>query len=259
MQKLWDWLIVGSLTLGVGVTTSFFISGGKTNSALLGSSTGAVLGAAISTIRQEKKQRDTLIRLKQLEERVAKQDEWEELNAKLPNLKAQVTELRKEQQELAKLEGQFVQKQAQLQLLEQRLTTLNQQREELERRIATINQQQPNLSTLEQLQVQIEQSRLDKSGLEGQINALRSQIESLEAQKRSLLHVESEFAAKKAQLELVNKQIQELQTKSQQLEQRAAELEQPLEKIRAKPSPRAMKQIEAKLQAWAIKVQICAS
>jgi chromosome segregation ATPase len=49
----------------------------------------------------------------------------------------------------------------------------------------------------------IEQFRLDKSGLEGQINALRSQIESLEAQKRSLLDVESEFAAKKAQLELL--------------------------------------------------------
>ena len=224
MQNFSDWLIVGSLTLVVGATASFVIPGGA-NAALLGSTTGAFLGAAISSKRQDEKQRETVTRLHELEKQVAKQDRWENIKAKLPILTERVKELRKAQTELATVEGQFVQKQAELQQLEQRLTTLNQQKEELDRRIAAINQQQPNLSNLEQVQLQIEHFRLNKSGLEGQINALRSQIESLEAQKRSLLHIESEFVIKNLQLESLNKQIQELQTKSQQLEQRTAELE----------------------------------
>ena len=232
MQNFLDWLIAGSLTLVVGATASFAIPGGGAGGALLGSTTGAVLGAAISSKRQDDKQQETEIRLKVLKEQLkvlleqsAKQDELQKLNTQLTILKPHVAELRKEQAALAAIEGQFVQKQAQLQQLEQRVTTLNQQGGELERRIAAINQQQPNLSTLEQLQVQIEQFKLDKSGLEGQINALSSQIESLEAQKRSLLSIESEFVAKTTQLNLLNKQIQELETKSQQLEQRAVELE----------------------------------
>jgi len=216
-----DWLIVGSVTLFVGGTASFVIRGGGASGALLGSTTGAVLGAAISSKRQEDKE----IELKTLKEQLVKQEEWKKLNAQLPILKPQVAELLKQQTELATVEGQFVQKREELQQVEQRLTTLNQQREELEQRIATINQQKPDLSTLEKLQVQIQQFRLDKSGLEGQINALHSQIDSLETQKRSLLSIDAEFATKQAQLESLNRQIQELQIKSQQLEQRAAELE----------------------------------
>ena len=225
MSNFLDWLIVGSVTLFVGGTASLVIRGDGASGALLGSTTGAVLGAAISGKRQEDKQRDTIIRLEQLEQQVAKQEEWEKIEVELPNLIARVAELRKQQTELATVEGQFVQKREELQQVQQRLTTLNQQREELEQRIATINQQKPDLSTLEKLQVQIQQFKLGKSGLEGQINALRSQIESLEVQKRSLLSIDAEFATKQAQLELLNRQIQELQTKSQQLEQRAAELE----------------------------------
>ncbi len=225
MQNFSDWLIAGSLTFAVGATASFLIPGGGASGALLGSTAGAVLGAAISSKLQDEQQRETVAHLKDLEKQVAKQDEWERIKAELPTLAQRVKELRKAQIDLARVEGQFVQKQAELQQIEQRLTTFNQQKEELERRITAINQQQPNLSNLEQLQVQIEQFKLNKSGLEGQINALSSQIESLETQKRSLLSIESEFVAKTAQLKSLNQQIQDLETKSQQLEKRAVELE----------------------------------
>lgn len=225
MQKLQDWLIVGSLTLGIGATASLALRTAGVGGALLGSASGAVIGAAISTRRQDNKQQDSLTQLQLLQEKVVKQEVWQNIQAELPLLEARVKELRKAQSELAKVEGQFVQKREELQQVEQKLTTLNHNKQELERRVTAINQQNPSLEAREQIQSQIEQFRLDKSGLEGQINALGSQVETLEAQKRSLHRVEAEYTAKQTQLDELNKQIQDLQTKSQQLEQRTAELE----------------------------------
>lgn len=225
MQKLQDWLIVGSLTLGIGATASLALRTAGVGGALLGSASGAVIGAAISTRRQDNKQRDSLTQLQLLQEKVVKQEVWQNIQAELPLLEARVKELRLAQSELAKVEGQYIQKREELQQVEQKLTTLNQNKQELERRVTAINQQNPSLEAREQLKNQIEQFRLDKSGLEGQINALGSQVEALEAQKRSLQRVELEYTAKQTQLDILNKQIQELQTKSQQLEQRTAELE----------------------------------
>ncbi len=199
MQKLIDWLIIGSLTLGTGAIASL----GGARGALLGSATGAVVGATISTRRLDNNQRDIMA-------------EWEKIKAELPILKATVNELRKPQLELAKIEGKFVQKREELQQVEQKLTSLNQHRQELERRVVAINQQNSDLAAREQLQAQVEQFKLDRNGLEGQMNFFRSQVETLEAQKRSLVSIEVEFVAKQAQLELLNNQTQELQNKSQQ-------------------------------------------
>ncbi|MBD2200813.1 MULTISPECIES: AAA family ATPase [Calothrix] len=223
-----DWVIVGSAALVVGVTASFAGGAGGASGALLGSSTGVVLGAAISSKRQGN--RDTEIQslrqqVDQHKNLLSQYKNWQELEAELPHLTVRVTELKKEQVELSKTQGKFVQKQAELQQLEQRLTTLNQQKQELERRVAAINNHKPDLSNLEQMQTQIEQFRLDKSSLEGQINSLSSQIASLEKQKRSLKNIETEFSTKQTQLDLLNQQIAERQTKSQELEQKAAELE----------------------------------
>ncbi len=224
MPNISEWLIVGSVTFFLGATASFVIQGNSAG-ALLGSTTGAVLGAAISSKRQDEKQRDTEIELKRLKEQSVQQEDFQNLNRQLAILKPQVAELRKQKTELGTVEGQFVQKREQLLSVEQRLTTLNQQRQELEQRIAVINQQKPDLSSLEQLQVQIQQFKLTKSGLEGQINALNSQIESLEEQKRSLYKIDAEFNTRQKELDLLNIQIKDLQDKSQQLEKRAAELE----------------------------------
>lgn len=224
MPNISEWLIIGSVTFFVGATSSAIVQGNSAG-ALLGSTTGAVLGAAISSKRQDEKQRDTEIELKRLKEQSVKQEDLQNLNTQLAILKPQVAELRKQQTELAAVEGQFVQKREELLAVEKRLTTLNQQGQELEQRIILINQQKPELSSLEQLQVQIQQFRLNKSGLEGQINALNSQIGSLEQQKRSLHKVDAEFNIKQKQLELLNIQVQDLQDKSQQLEKQAAELE----------------------------------
>lgn len=225
MQKLQDWLIVGSLTLGIGAVTAFATRSSGPIGALLGSASGSVIGAAISTRRQDDSQRDTLTQLKLLQEQIAKQQEWEEIKAKLPVLTARVNELRKAQAELSKVEGQFIQKREELQQVEQRFITINQHQQELEQRVVVINQQNPSLEAREQLNTQIEQFRLDKSGLKGEVNALNSQVETLEKQKQSLLSVETEFTTKQTQLNLLNEQIQELKIKSQQIEQQTSELE----------------------------------
>ncbi len=69
MQKLQDWLIVGSLTLGIGATASLALRTAGVGGALLGSASGAVIGAAISTRRQDNKQQDSLTQLQLLQEK----------------------------------------------------------------------------------------------------------------------------------------------------------------------------------------------
>ncbi|BAY65301.1 hypothetical protein NIES22_54040 [Calothrix brevissima NIES-22] len=223
-----DWVIVGSAALVVGVTASFAGGAGGASGALLGSSTGVVLGAAISSKRQGDKEirlRELEDEVRRLEPQVAQQNKLQKITAEIANLTPRVTELRRIHTELATVEGQFAQKQAELQHLEHRLTDLNQKNQELERRVAAINQQNPDLSNREKLQTQIEQFRLDKSSLEGQITSLNSQVASLEDKQRSLKNIETEFSTKQTQLELLNQQIAERKTTSQELEHKAAELE----------------------------------
>ncbi|BAY26555.1 hypothetical protein NIES2100_63710 [Calothrix sp. NIES-2100] len=86
MQNLSDWVIVGSIALVVSATASFAGGAGGASGALLGSSTGVVLGVAISS----HKQRKTEIEIKVLRQQVVKQEEWKKLNQQLTSLKAQV-------------------------------------------------------------------------------------------------------------------------------------------------------------------------
>ncbi|MDK2408664.1 AAA family ATPase [Aphanizomenon sp. PH219] len=222
MRQFSDWMIVGAFTFGVGITGSFT---GQVSVGLLGSTTGAIIGAAVAGKLQDKRQINIVSELDKLKKLVATQEELTKLNQQLIIIQPKVEALQKEEQALAPIKGQYKQKQAELQQVDQKLTTLKQQQQELENRIAVINQKNPDLSHLEKLTGQIEQFKIDKSGLEGQVNALTSQVKSLELQKINLQRVESELPAKKADLDSLTARVQELQNQSQQLEQRATELE----------------------------------
>jgi len=258
-QLLEDWVIVGALAAAVGGTASYAIKADRANAALLGSATGAVIGAAISTKRQEAEQKTlldakaaeqktllyekaaeqkTLLdekeklkeekqgienELQRLKERAAERNEWERLTAELPMLRAEVAALQTHQRNLSAVEGRFVQTQEELQQVKQKLTTLNQQRQNLESRVADINQENPNLSSREQLQNEIEQSRLERSGLQGQITALQSEKERLESQRQSLINVSAQLATNQAELERVNERIAEAGSREQELVQQTAQ------------------------------------
>jgi predicted nucleic acid-binding Zn-ribbon protein len=222
MGQFSDWVIIGAFTFGIGITGSLT---GQVNVGVLGSTTGAVIGAAVSGKLQDKRQRKMLIELDGLRTKVEKQEELVNLNQKLIILKPQVESLQKEKTALAPVKGQYQEKKAELEQINQRLTTLNQQKQELENRIAVINQKKPDLSELEKLQQKIEQYKIEKSGLEGQITALNSQLQSLESQKSTLQNVESELATKQVKLDNINARVEELQNQAQQLEQRAIEVE----------------------------------
>jgi chromosome segregation ATPase len=222
MVQLKELLIVGSLTFAVGGVAS--LAGGA-NGALVGGTTAAVLGVSLVTQRQNNK-------IARLEAEINKQQDWEKINAKLPSFKVELQRrqedlqrLEKEKKELSPIEGQLTEKKTQLQQVENRLTELTQQKQELENRVKVINQQSPNLSQLEQLQKQIEQFRLDKSGLEGQLNSLRSQVENLEATKNNLQVIEAEFITRQTEFNTLNTKVEELRNQSQELEKKAAELE----------------------------------
>ncbi len=148
-----------------------------------------------------------------------------ELQKQSQHLEIKAYEFQTMQADLILGEKQVIKKQEELNNAKQQITFFQQQTEELECRIAKIKQEQPNLHTLEQLQVKIQEFKLDKSALEGQINALRSQVDFLENQKRSLSSIEAEFATKTAHVDSLNIKVKDLTTKSQELETRAAELE----------------------------------
>jgi len=222
MQKLPDWLIVGVLTLSVGGVAVSFTGG--VNAALLG---GSVAALSVSVVSRNKD-----IRLRQLEAQVLEKENYKILEARKPilekrveELTSEVTELQTRQRHLAAAEGQFIQKRAELQQVDQRITTLKEQHQELENRIAVINRQNPDLSHLEQLTEKVEKLKIDKSGLEGQIQALTSQVEALESQRINLQGIESELIGKEKELDSLTTRVQQLQNQTQQLEQRATELE----------------------------------
>lgn len=229
MRQFTDWLIVGAFTFGVGIVGSFT---GGINVGLLGSTTGAVIGASVTSKLQDDRddrERKKIIELKteldNVKKSIATQEELIKLKQELRILQPKVEMLQKEEAALASVKGIYREKRAELQQVEQKLTTLNQQQLELENRVAIINQQKPDLSYLEQLQRQIEEFKIEKSGLEGQINALNLQVKSLESQRTNLNSLESELATKRIDLDNVTRQVQELQNQSQHLEQRTSELE----------------------------------
>ncbi|MBE9257720.1 AAA family ATPase [Dolichospermum sp. LEGE 00246] len=222
MAQFSDWMIVGAFTFGIGITGSLT---GQVSVGLLGSTTGAVIGAAVSGKLQDKRQHDTVSELDKLKKLVATQEELTKLNQQVAILQPRVEDLQKEQAALAPVKGQYQEKLAALKQIHQNLTALKQQEQELESRIAVINQKKPDLSELEKLQQQIEKFKIDKSGLEGQINALNSQVKSLESQKVTLQNVESELAGKQISLDNLNIGFEKLQNQAQQLEQRATEVE----------------------------------
>jgi chromosome segregation ATPase len=203
MTQFSDWVIVGAFTLGVGIAGSLT---GQVSVGLLGSTTGAVIGAAVSGKLQDKRQRDTVSELEKLKKLVATQEELTKLNQQVAILQQRVEDLQKEEAALTPLKGQYQEKQAELEKINQNLTALKEQ--ELENRIAVINQKQSDLSKLEKLQQQLEQFKIEKSGLEGQINALNSQVKSLESKKITFQNVESELR----QLERETQHLQGIKT-----------------------------------------------
>lgn len=68
-----DWLLAASITLGVGVAAAIVVPSGKLGSALLSTTTGAVIGAAVLNGKKVKTQQENEVRWKQLEEQLIRQ------------------------------------------------------------------------------------------------------------------------------------------------------------------------------------------
>ena len=126
MRQFSDWMIVGAFTFGVGITGSLT---GQVSVGLLGSTTGAIIGAAVAGKLQDKRQINIVSELDKLKKLVATQEELTKLNQQLIIIQPKVEALQKEEQALAPIKGQYKQKQAELQQVDQKLTTLKQQQQ----------------------------------------------------------------------------------------------------------------------------------
>lgn len=182
-------------------------------------------------------------RIKELQEKALTRQEYEQIKVELEQLLSEVEkkramrdrlkvdleerneEIREKSQRLSQLEGQFFEVQGRYDEIKQDISSLSERKEELERRVVAIQRQNPELAQLEQLQKAIEQARLEKSGLEGQINTLTHQVDSLENQRKTLVSVEAQLAMKQAQLEQLLPQVESITSRIKELEQKEAEIE----------------------------------
>ena len=140
-------------------------------------------------------------------------------------LERQENELSNYREQLNHTQGVLSQKQGTLTEIKQEITTLSTNKAELERRVALIDKQHPDLAYLEQLQKQIEQIKLETSGLEGQKEVLRSQIDSLQTKKDELQKIEAQLLPKHTELKEISSQIEQLKIQTKDLEKQATELE----------------------------------
>ncbi|MCZ2205350.1 AAA family ATPase [Cylindrospermopsis raciborskii] len=236
-----DLIIVGGLSCGIGIICGISIAGvggitGRIGVGVLGSTTGAIMGASVVKSRQSREAQAlkeasialrknltlTRVDLERINEEKIRQEQQIE-NIRGEYGRKQV-ELEQWQDKLKYIETEYGEKQDELKELNQDINALTQQEQELQNRLVVINRQNPNLHELEELGRRIEASKIERAALEGQISGLNSQVESLESRRLELNWIESQIVSQQAELNRLNTRIQELTNQSQELEQRAAEL-----------------------------------
>jgi len=239
-----DLIIVSGLSAGVGIGVILTgIANGQASIGVLGSTAGAIMGASVVRKLEDDRNRTTLVKLEELKNRELTREESTNLIQQLESLRPTVNQLQKdrerEEQNLVALRGKLGNQQAELEFtgreleqsknnledIRQTVGNLTAQKQELENRISVINQENPRLLELEELRRQIEQSRIEKSALEGKISGLTSQLESLESRRQETVSIELELRAKEIDLEKLTTKVEDLKNQSQELEQRAADLE----------------------------------
>jgi len=85
--------------------------------------------------------------------------------------------------------------------LKEEVSSLANKKVDIEKRISDIQVKNPQLEYQEELQRAIEQARLEKARIEGQITALTKQVEQLNRETRQLQIVEVELATKRSQVQ----------------------------------------------------------
>ncbi|MCZ2205349.1 AAA family ATPase [Cylindrospermopsis raciborskii] len=240
-----DWIIVGGLSCGIGIC-GISIAGaggitGRVGVGVLGSTTGAIIGASVVSKLEEKRLSTTISTLKQqeqelqnrvlvinqqnpnlseLEERKGKIEaskiERATLEGQINGLKSQVESLESKRAELNSIESQIVFKQTDLNKLNARIEELTNQSQELEQRAAE----------LRSLRISIEESTIDRSNLEARITQLNSQVESLDSRRLELNSIESQIVSQQVDLNRLDARVQELTNQSLELEHRVLVINQ---------------------------------
>ncbi|WP_153016588.1 AAA family ATPase [Cylindrospermopsis raciborskii] len=212
-----DWIIVGGLSCGIICGISIVGVGGITGRigvGVLGSTTGAIMGASVVKSRGEglialgeklTRTRGELERIN--EEKIGQEQQIENIRGEYGRKQV---ELEHWQNKLKYIETEYGEKQDELR--------------ELQNRVLVINQQNPNLHELEELGRRIEASKIERAALEGQISGLNSQVESLDSKRLELNSIELQIVSQQADLNRLGARIEELTNQSQELEQRAADL-----------------------------------
>ncbi|WP_219726364.1 hypothetical protein, partial [Cylindrospermopsis raciborskii] len=239
-----DLIIVSGLSAGVGIGVILTgIANGQASIGVLSSTAGAIMGASVVRKLEDDRNRVTLVKLEELKNRELTRQESTNLIQQIETLRPTVKQLQqdreREEENLVVLRGKLGNQQAELEFIRreweqnqsrleditQTVANLTAQKQELENRISVINQENPRLLELEELRRAIEQSRIEKSALEGKISGLTSQLESLDSRRQETVSIELELRAKEIDLEKLTTQVENLKNQSQELEQRAADLE----------------------------------
>lgn len=147
-------------------------------------------------------------------------DRYQDSQGKLSSLEDNVarleTELSNKKAELETTNGRIVSKQEELNQLNSRLQTLEENKQDLQNRIESLHYDSPDLSEQETLKQTIAKYRLDKRGLEGEIESLQQQRQQQQQEINSL----------KSQSEQIENRNRNQQQTLNDLEERIASLNQ---------------------------------
>ena len=188
-----DWLIA-AITFGVGLTATVVIPSSKVGSVLLGTTPGAVIGAAVLNKRHEADQ-------KKLGEQVLGQEERQRLRAELPRLEARVNQLQQEQIALARISGQLTQRQEQNRAIGSAIANLTPQKQDLEQQVAVRS------SKLAWVKAQLVQEQSELQELNHQHEIARQNLEALFQQQGV---TEERLSTPQAKLVSINAQLSAL-------------------------------------------------
>jgi hypothetical protein len=235
-----NWLLTGTPTAAVMAMALLLSPANKLLTAIGVGITSAV--SSVGAISVINRRRD--MELEIIKEQFSRVSNAQKLEAELPLLQANFQNLQSERSNIEKLikqkeneisdrkeqlgyiTGQFAEIQGKETEIKQEVAILSEKKEDIERRITQIERQNPDLEIRENLQLEIEKSRLEKSALEGQKEAIQTQIKILEPTKTSLEQIKIELGAKQAELEQIDSQLKYSYSQKEQLENKITELKQ---------------------------------
>ncbi len=193
-----------------------FILSGRNLVATLAVGTGSTVATCTTVVIIKYSQNKKLERIKLLSYDI---EQFEQKKKELEK------ELEQKKEQLLYIRGEFSEMKGRYDVLKEEVSSLANKKVDIEKRINDIQVKNPQLEYQEELQRAIEQARLEKARIEGQITALTKQVEQLNRETRQLQIVEVELATKRSQVQQLVLELNSMSERVKEMHMKEAEVE----------------------------------